>query len=101
MTIVVKLAAHAIHLGQDHARMMRQRPARRRGFNAAMFPQQQGHPQGVFHAADAFAGGSQRHVRTLGARRDGAGFLHVQEKPKVGQVESHPASVARVPQARP
>ncbi|MNL80007.1 hypothetical protein D3C87_2067430 [compost metagenome] len=81
--------------------MMRQRLAGRGELHAAMRAQQQRHAQVALHAPDAFTGRGQRHMSTLGARGDGARFLHVEEKTKVGQVESHAASVARSPMAQP
>ena len=100
-SVVIQFTAHAVHLPQHQPGVMRQRAPCRRRRHAAMLAQQQRHAQRVFHAAYAFAGRRQRHVGTLGARRDGARFLHVQEEPEIGQVESHSGSVARQPQAQP
>lgn len=89
LAVMIQFAAHAVHLRQDQARVMRQRAARRRGQHAAVFAQQQRHAQRFLHAADALAGRRQRHVRTPRAGGDGAGLLHIEEKPQIGQVEAH------------
>lgn len=89
LPIVVQLAAHAVHLRQHQARVMRQRAPRRRGLHAAVLAQQQRHAQRLLHAADTLAGRRQRHVRTPRAGRDGTGFLHVEKEPQIGEVEAH------------
>src|SRR5450830_1654676 len=64
--------------------------------HATSLAHQQRYPEGLFHAADAGAGGGQRQMGALGAGSNAACFCNMQEQTQIVKVET----VAQVHGAR-
>ena len=94
-TVAAQLALQAFYLMQHRAGMLGQRVAGGGRAHATPLAQQQRGAERVLHGAHALAGRCQRHVRRLCPARDGARLEDVEEKPQVGQVETHAATLAR------
>ena len=87
--VLAQLAAHALGLLQQQARVMNERAAGRRRLHALPIAIQQRSAELDLHVADPRARGGHGQVHALGAGGDAAGFHDVQEELEVGQVETH------------
>lgn len=95
--VLAQLALHLLDLLQHQARVMGQRVAGRRRFDAAPAAFEQGQADGLFHAADAGARRRQRKIGLRRAVRDAPRFEDAQEKAEVGQIEAHGGNLSSRP----
>ncbi|MFH3479107.1 hypothetical protein V5F26_05390 [Xanthobacter sp. V4C-8] len=100
--VLADLADEMAHLLQHEAGMMSERLAGGRQGDASASTIDQTHPGIGFHADEAFARGSQRHMRSSGAMRDAAGIRDTEKQAKVSEVEPHMETIAlNEPSAQP
>ena len=87
--IGAQLAAHLFHLAEDQTGMMDERLARRRRAHTTTVTFEQWRTQGGLHTGDALANRGQRQVHDPRPVREAATLYHREEKPQVGQIETH------------